>query len=103
MNVDPAPDMRQVEQLTGRPDYGVAFCVGPWPDGGWIAGVALTDREWIEEQVGDGDILPGLLNLPDGDPFPDFDIIDGFKEGVNAHGSTMAEAIDLLFTKVLCL
>lgn len=31
---DEEPDMVKVGQLVGRPDYGVAFCVSPWPDGG---------------------------------------------------------------------
>ena len=47
---DPAPDMAKIRQLVGRPDYGVAFCLAPWPDGGWQAGVQLTDREWVEER-----------------------------------------------------
>jgi hypothetical protein len=95
-----APDMVKVKMLVGRPNYGVAFCVAPWPDGGWIAGVTLTDREWVKEQVEWGVLLPGLLQLSDDDHFPDWDIIDGFKNGLTVHGATMSEVVDLLFSSI---
>ena len=63
-----APDWRKVEQMVGFPDYGVAFCVSPWPDGGWMAGAQITDREWITEQAGSGGrIDPAMLSVPGDD------------------------------------
>ena len=92
--------------MVGLPDYGVAFCVAPWPDGGWIAGVQVTSRDWVQEQIDDTEsygqsLDPAMLNVPNtDDEFPQWDIIDGFKDGITAYGDDAADAIDHLWAKV---
>jgi len=83
-----APDWTLVDLIVGLPDYAVAFAVWPWPDGGWMAGVALTDKEWADEQG----LLPDIRALTEQND-PPFSIFDGFEGGVNVHAPTAAEAV----------
>jgi len=95
------PDWALVEKMVGLPDYGVAFCVSPWPDGGWIAGVVVIDRDWVTEQIIEkSGIDPLMLNVPDGTWPTTWDIFDGFKDGVIAAGDDAADAIDVLWAKI---
>ena len=100
-----APDWVKVERMVGLPDYGVAFCVSPWPDGGWLAGVQITDREWVERQANKGQIDLAMLSIPGSlkhgyNPRPAWDIYNGFSAGLNALGKNAAEAVENLWTKI---
>lgn len=84
-----APDWELVEKLVGLPDYAVGFALWPWPDGGWYAGITLTDRKWAEEQ--------GLAAASLNDDYPAvWNLTDGFVNGVNEHAGTAAEAVENL-------
>lgn len=92
------PDWSKVERLVGLPDYGVMFCVSPWPDGGWMAGVVVIDLEWVVEQIeSHAGITCVMGDLPEDSTYPSWDIIDGFHSGVTVHGYDAADAIDILW------
>ena len=78
--------------------------MAPWPDGGWLAGVQITGREWVREQIEregyDDELDSAILSVPGDDDFPDWDIFDGFVGGLNAHGDDAADAIDRLWAMV---
>lgn len=40
-SIHSVPNWRKVEEMIGLPDYSVLFCLSPWPDGGWMVGIAL--------------------------------------------------------------
>lgn len=87
--------------MVGLPNYGVAFCLAPWPDGGWMAGVLITDRDWVTEQVECGEIEREMLSVPDeGAAGASWDITDGFKDGLVAYGDDAADAVDCLWAMV---
>src|SRR5882672_8592637 len=86
---------RDVDALVGLPDYAVIFCCSPWPDGGWMAGFEMDDKDWAMEQGLESRFLPQTTHKNDG-----WSIFDGFKNGVVAHGSHLAEAIENAVAKV---
>lgn len=90
-------DWAKVEEMVGLPDYAVVFSLWPWPDGGWMAGLCLIDREYAQEQN-----LPlRICNLEDvGIGGVEWDVIDGFKKGINVHAPSPQEAIDELYSAV---
>ena len=94
------PDWHKVERMVGLPDYAVLFCVSPWPDGGWMAGVVVVDPDWLDEQIKNNNIVKAMENVPVDVDFPNWDIIDGFPSGTNAHGGDAADAIDRLWAMV---
>jgi hypothetical protein len=79
--------------LIGAPDYAVIAMYWPWPDGGYMAGCVLIDKEFAEEQ--------GLVaqHLEE-DIYAKWDCIDGFKHGVNAHASNETDAVNKLWEKM---
>jgi len=81
--------------MVGLPDYAVVVAVWPWPDGGWMAGAALLDRDGASGQG----LASGLLALPE-ESNPPFNIYDGFPNGINRHAPTAGEAIQSLWTAV---
>lgn len=85
----------KVKKLVGLPDYAVAFALWPWPDGGWMAGIALTDLDYATEQG----MAPRVLALAEHHD-PTFSIFDGFTGGINEHGSNAEEAIEKLWEAV---
>jgi hypothetical protein len=85
----------RVEKMVGNPDYAVVFSVWPWPDGGWMAGVALHDREWAEEQG----LSPEILRLIE-ERKPAWDLYGGFLAGLNARGVSAEQAIEELLAIV---
>jgi hypothetical protein len=88
---------KKINSIIGAPDYAVMFCLWPWPDGGWMAGVVLVDKEYALDQ----ELL--TAHLEEGDWDIKWDVMDGFSyPGVNAHGasSTPELAIDNLIDKL---
>jgi len=88
----------RLEALAGLPDYAVVVMVWPWPDGGWMAGIVLTDHEYAADQG----MPAAVLDLPE---FEDlntirWDVISGFSWGINVHGSSLAAAVEALWAEV---
>lgn len=81
--------------IVGAPDYAVVAMYWNWPDGGYMAGCALIDKEFAEEQ--------GLLAqyLPESHGY--WNIFDGFEDGINVHASTEKEAVQLLWRRLNAL
>jgi|GEM_PF-6846248 len=84
-----------VEKMVGLPDYAVCFSVWSWPDGGWMAGVALMDREYAEKQN-----LPRAICALEEDFDPAWNACDGFKNGINVHAPYPEEAVGALYKRV---
>lgn len=96
LDPDQGPDWALVERMIGGPDYAVAFAVWPWPDGGWMAGVALMDRDYAEEQE-----LPAkICALAEKDVAVEFNIFDGFEDGINVHDYDAGRAVAKLWEQV---
>lgn len=87
---------QKVERMVGNPDYAVVFSVWPWPDGGWMAGVALLDKEWAEEQG-----LPETILELEEDNDPSWNVCDGFQNGINVHATSPQKAIEALHAKII--
>jgi len=70
----------------------------PWPDGGWMAGIALIDHDWALEQG----MSPAILNLLEevGRNGPDWSVYDGFANGINAHSADGPGAVKELLFKI---
>ena len=87
---DPTQDIAAtwqiVKKCVGLPEYAVLFAVWPYPEGGWMAGFTLYDKEWAEEQD-----LP-MKNMVE-DIVPHWSIEIGFLNGANAHGVDAPHAI----------
>lgn len=101
------PDVmvQQMHELVGAPDYAIAFYLGPWPDGGWMASLCLTSREWAQTQVDEGDhgLLPGVLALTETNGWPHASVFNGFGTPPHAfteHGSSPEEAVAKLHAVV---
>ena len=88
-------DWTQVEELVGLPDYAVVFSTWPWPDGGWMAGLCLTDKEWAKKQK-----LPGAICRLKEVFDPKWSVTDGFENGINVHAGDVKEAIEKLYDLV---
>jgi len=82
--------------LAGNPDYGVCVMVWPWPDGGWYAGIAVTDELCAKKQS-----LPVWGMESTEGMSPEWDVCDGFEDGVNEHGITIIDALNKLMTTLL--
>jgi hypothetical protein len=87
---------KAIKLLAGSPDYAVCVMTWPWPDGGWYAGIVVTDELNAKKQS-----LPvwGLREIKG--RTPKWDIFDGFKDGVNEHGVTPSKALDTLILTLL--
>ena len=93
-----APDWTKVMAMVGAPDYAVMFSVWPWPDGGWMAGVCLMDREWAEEQ----ELPAAILALTETPLRAEWNPFDGFAHGINTHfGGSARDAVEALWKKVV--
>lgn len=79
----PEPSMwEMLDKLAGNPDYAVCVMAWPWPDGGWMAGIALHNFDWAERQK----MSPAVLALPE-ERHPAWSMYDGFFNGINAHST----------------
>ena len=84
-----------VEKMVGNPDFAVCFSVWPWPDGGWMAGVALINRYYAEEQK-----LPRSICTLQEQLDPAWNAFDGFQKGINVHAPYPEEAIQALYDQI---
>jgi hypothetical protein len=83
-----------LEKLQGMPDFGVCAMAWAWPDGGYMAGLVVTDRNCAQVQSLLGsDYLEQDRNAV-------WDISDGFKFGANAHDLTTKAAVMALIRKL---
>lgn len=82
--------------INGNPDFAVCAMYWPWPDGGWMAGCVLLDKEWAVEQGLQAQYLEedfkGKWN-----PF------DGFEHGLNVHASNEKDAVQKLWRELYAL
>src|SRR3989344_3366493 len=81
-----------VEKMVGNPDFAVCFSIWPWPDGGWMAGVVLLDREYAMKQK-----LPHAICALEEELDPAWNVTDGFRKGINIHAPHPEEAIQALY------
>jgi hypothetical protein len=79
-----------VQEMVGNPDYAVQFAVWPWPDGGWMAGIALVDSTWALRQKLTAIVLEESYD-------PAFDMHSGFSPGMNVLAPTPEEAVRRLY------
>ena len=84
----------KVKEMVGMPDFAVGFTLSPWPDGGWMASIALIDKEYAEEQ----DLA--AATLPNNTDWPEWNLIDGFQNGLRARGASAEEAIEELYRQL---
>jgi hypothetical protein len=84
-----------LERLAGNPDYAVCVMTWPWPDGGWMAGIALHDQGWAERQ-GMPQIILDLLE----ERIPVWNMYDGFANGINAHSTDGPGAVKELAMEI---
>jgi hypothetical protein len=84
-----------LERLAGNPDYAVCVMTWPWPDGGWMAGIALHDEGWAREQ---GMPQP-VLNLVE-ERVPTWNLYVGFANGINVHSADGPGAVKELAIEI---
>jgi len=87
-----------LNKLAGNPDYAVCVMAWPWPDGGWMAGIALTDRGWAERQG----MSPAILRLEESVGYHglEWNCFDGFACGINTHSTDGPGAVKELLHKI---
>jgi hypothetical protein len=89
---------REVEQLVGDPDYDAIVNVWSWPDGGWMAGIIVIDKEGCRQQ----NLLAAVLDEAEGPLKLFWNMFDGFASpGLNAHGMTAEEAVQNLIIQLI--
>ena len=86
----------KVEKMVGMPDFAVGFTLSPWPDGGWMASITLTNKWYAEDQ--------GLLATKlQEDRQGNWNMVDGFRDGLTARGSNADKAIENLYKLLIKL
>lgn len=84
-----------LDRLAGNPDYAVCVMTWPWPDGGWMAGIALISRSWAEEQG-----MPKIILDLFEEHNPVWTVYSGFHNGINVHSTDAPGAVKELAAEI---